>query len=113
MKRKMTAIAALGPIGHVAYAAAFFALLGIASLLEFQCNRSGLYMIFVVPALLLLVLYPLSTVAISAIGTALSAFALKRGESKVWNILIIVFLVLFTAVIFWRTVVFWQGAMGV
>ena len=51
--------------------------------------------------------------AISVLGTALSAFALKRGESKVWNILIIVFLVLYTAVIFWRTVVFWQGAMGV
>ena len=113
MKRKMTAIAALGPIGHVAYAATFFALLGIAALLEFPCERSGLYMIFVVPALLLLVLYPLATVAISALGTALSVFALKKGESKVWNILIIVFLVLYTAVIFWRTVVFWQGAMGV
>ena len=113
MKNKFTAIAAMFPVGHVVYAAAFFALLGIASLLEFLCERSGLYMIFAVPALLLLVLYPLATVAISAIGTALSAIALKRGESKVWNILIIVFLVLFTAVIFWRTVVFWQGAMSV
>ena len=113
MKNKFTTIAAMFPVGHVAYAAAFFALLGIASLLEFPCNRSGLYMIFAVPALLLLVLYPLATVAISALGTALSAFALKRGESKVRNILIIVFLVLYTAVIFWRTVVFWQGAMGV
>ena len=113
MKNKLTAIAALSPIGHVAYAAAFFALLGIATLLEVPCNRSGLDMIFAVPALLLLVLYPLATVAISTLGTALSAFALKRGESKVWNILIIVFLVLFTAVIFWRTVVFLQGAMGV
>lgn len=113
MKNKFTAIAAIGPVGHVAYAATFFALLGIASLLEFPCERSGLYMIFAVPALLLVVLYPLATVAISALGTALSAFALKRGESKVWNILIIVFLVLYTAVIFWRTVVFWQGAMGV
>ena len=113
MKNKFTAIAAMFPVGHVVYAAAFFALLGIASLLEFLCERSGLYMIFAVPALLLLVLYPLATVAISAIGTALSAIALKRGESKVWNILIIVFLVLYTAVIFWRTVVFWQGAMSV
>lgn len=113
MKNKFTASAAIGPVGHVAYAATFFALLGIASLLEFPCERSGLYMIFVVPALLLLVLYPLATVAISTLGTLLSAFAVKRGESKVWNILIIVFLVLYTAVIFWRTVVFWQGAMGV
>ena len=113
MKNKFTAIAAIGPVGHVVYAAAFFALLGIASLLEFPCERSGLYMIFIIPALFLLVLYPLATVAISALGTALSAFALKKGESKVWNILIIVFLVLYTAVIFWRTVVFWQGAMGV
>ena len=113
MKNKFTAIAAMFPVGHVAYAAAFFALLGIASLLEFPCERSGLYMIFIIPALFLLVLYPLATVAISALGTALSAFALKKGESKVWNILIIVFLVLYTAVIFWRTVVFWQGAMGV
>ena len=113
MKNKFTTIATIGPVGHVAYAAAFFALLGIASLLEFPCERSGLDMVFAVPALLLLVLYPLATVAISALGTLLSAFALKRGESKVWNILIIVFLVLYTAVIFWRTVVFWQGAMGV
>ena len=113
MKNKFTAIAAIGPVGHVAYAGAFFALLGIASLLEFPCERSGLYMIFAVPALLLVVLYPLATVAISALGTALSAFALKRGESKAWNILIIVFSVLYTAVICWRTVVFWQGAMGV
>ena len=113
MKNKFTTIAAMFPVGHVVYAAAFFALLGIASLLEFPCDRSGLYMIFAVPALFLLVLYPLATVAISALGTALSAFALKKGESKVWNILIIVFLVLYTAVIFWRTVVFWQGAMGV
>ena len=113
MKNKLTAIASIGPIGHVLYAAAFFALLGIAALLETPCNRSGLYMIFVIPALILLVFYPLATVAISAIGTLLSAIALKKGESKVWNILFIVFLVLYTAVIFWRTVVFWQGAMGV
>ena len=61
-----------------------------ANLLEVPCWRDGIYVVFVVIAMILAFLFPADVFFTGSTSISLSICALRRGESKIQNIAIIV-----------------------
>ena len=112
-KISKTKIAALILLAHIVYIASFFAFLLLAGAFEFICNRSGIYEIFVIIAILLLVLYPIAATVINSTSVFFQVLALKAHESKLLTIILMTVTILCEIAIIVLFAKFWQGAMGV
>ena len=108
-----TRIAFFALLLHVLYVVLFAIIMLITCLLEVPCNRGGLYSLFFTTSILQIVLYPLATTAFNAISIIFQIIALKEKESKIKNIIMMVFAILYeiACIILWG--IFWEGAMGV
>ena len=100
-------------LANIAYIVMFLIFGFVASALEFPCNRDGLYLIFADLSIVMLILHPFFATHVNICGIVFQIIALKNGESKVKNILMMVFTVLYEAASIWFFIRFWEGAMSV
>ena len=97
-------------LAHVGYVALFAVCGAMANLLESPCNREGLYMVFAVPAALLLFAYPLAGTIINIASLRAQIYALRHKESKVKNFVMMAFVILIEVFLVFLTIKFFQGA---
>ena len=90
MKKPFTKISALNLLAHVGYIALTALLFWIAGLLEFPCNRDGLYTVFAIISIFMILFHPLFSYGFSITSIVCSAMALRMDERKAINILLIV-----------------------
>ena len=90
MKKPFTKISVLNLLAHVGYIALTALLFWIASLLEFPCNRDGLYTVFAIISIFMILFHPLFSYGFSIASIVSSAMALRKGERRGINILLIV-----------------------
>lgn len=84
---KHTKCAFLFLLLHAVYAALFALCVLIAGLLEVPCDRDGLYTVFAAALIAMLLFYPLAATFISVKSVFFQIKALRAGESKWKNIL--------------------------
>ena len=84
----------------------------IAGLLEFPCNRSGIYEVFAMISIALLCLFPFVTTGINATSIAFHILALRQNESKVKNIVMMAISILYDVVIIAFFICFFRGLWG-
>lgn len=90
MKKPFTKISALGLLAHVGYVVLTALLFWITGLLEIPCNRDGIYVVFFLVSVLMLLLHPLFSYGFSTASIVCSAIALRKGEKKACHIPLIV-----------------------
>ena len=112
-KKSMTKTAFIILLLHLAYIVCFAFSLLIATLLEVPCERSGIYEIFAVGAISMLISYPVAGTAINIFSVIFQIRAIRNNESKVKNIIMMIVTILLEAVVILFFVRFWQGAMSV
>lgn len=92
MKRikKFTAASGCGFLAHAGYIALTALLFWITGLLEIPCNRDGIYVVFFLVSVLMLLLHPLFSYGFSIASIICSSIALRKGERTAINIPLIV-----------------------
>jgi len=99
-------------IANVAYVALFFIFAFVADILEFPCERDGAYLIFAGLWIVMWLLQPLFATVFNVIGMVFQISALREGESKVKNILMMVFAVIYEAASIWLFIRLLEGIMS-
>lgn len=107
-----TMISFLVTLSHLVYLAMLAAFDGMASLLETPCDREGIYTVFAIGFVILLFAYPLVATLINATSIGFSIQALCTKESKIINIVWMVFILLYEVAVVLFFVYFWKGAMS-
>ena len=77
-------------LAHVGYIALTALLFLITGLLEIPCNRDGIYIVFFLFSIFMLLLHPLFSYGFSIASIVCSSIALRKGERKAINIPLIV-----------------------
>ena len=90
MKKPFTKISALNLLAHVCYVALTALFFGITSLLEVPFHRGGLYIVFFFISIPMILFHPLFSYGFSIASIVSSAMALRKGERRGINILLIV-----------------------
>ena len=98
---------------HFAYVVLFALFMLIASLLEFPCDRGGIYLVFAGISIIMLCIFPLVTTGINATSIVFQVLALRKNESKIKNIIMMAIAILYEAAVIVFFILFWQGAMGI
>ena len=99
-------------LANVAYIVMFLIFGFAATALEVPCNRDGAYLIFAYLWIVMWIFQPLFATVCNAIGVGFQISAMREGESKIKNILMMVFAVLYEAASIWLFIRFWQGVMS-
>ena len=98
---------------HFAYVVLVALFMLIASLLEFPCDRGGIYLVFSGISIIMLCIFPLVTTGINVTSLVWQIWALRKNESKIKNIIMMAIAILYEAAVIVFFILFWQGAMGV
>jgi hypothetical protein len=99
-------------LANVAYIVMFLIFGFAATALEVPCNRDGAYLIFAYLWIVMWIFQPLFATVYNAIGVGFQISAMREGESKIKNILMMVFAVLYEAASIWLFIRFCQGVMS-
>ena len=113
MKRNYTKRALIAVLAPIGYGLIAVLLMLIASMLEQSTGSGGLYVAFAMLSLLQLVSFPFVCAGCDITGIVFACKALKKGEPKWKNILILFFAALSIAAAVCLTLRFWRGAMSV
>ena len=113
MKRNYTKRALIAVLAPIGYGLIAVLLVLIATMLEQSTGSGGLYVAFAMLSLLQLVSFPFVCAGCDITGIVFACKALKKGEPKWKNILILFFAALSIAAAVCLTLRFWQGAMSV
>ncbi len=97
---------------HFAYVALCALFMLITTLLEFPCDRGGIYLVFSGISMILLCIFPLVTTGINATSMVFQILALHKNESKIKNIIMMAIAILYESAVIVFFICFWQGAMG-
>lgn len=100
-------------LSHFAYIIVFIFFMFMASILEFPCNRDGIYMMFAVISIVLLCIYPIAATIINVMSIVFAALAIKSHESKLGNVILMIIAILYELAVILFFIRFWQGTMGV
>lgn len=111
--RTFTRISASLLLLPLLHAALFAVFMGLSCLLEFPCDRDGIYIVTSSISFILLIFFPATVILSAEASVGLGIFALCRGESKIWNCIVIALWAVLTVLTVWLTIRFWQGAMSV
>lgn len=113
MKKNHTKRALVSVLLPIAQLTVFFAFLLLAGLLEVPTDRGSVYTVFALLAVLLMFSLPAVAVVCDIIGAIHSILALKKGESRWKNALIITFAAACTAAAVVFHISLWRGVMSV
>ena len=98
---------------HIAYIVLFAVFMSISGWLEIPCYRGGIYLFFADTSIGLLLVLPFVTTLINTVSIIFQIIALRCGESKVKNVIMMAITILYEIAVIVVSVLFWQGAMSV
>ena len=109
---KKTKIAFLFLLLQLAYWIMLFCFGLCAALLEMPCDRGGIYTFFAIVSVMMIFVWPLYATEINIASLIFQIIALRRQESKIKNIIMMVVTVLYQIVTILLSIRIWDGALN-
>ena len=98
---------------HIAYIVLFAVFMSISGWLEIPCDRGGIYLFFAVTSIGLLLVLPFVTTVINTVSIIFQIMALRCGESKAKNVIMMAITILYEVIVVLASVWLWQRSMGI